>query len=141
MAAAWRTPSLYMEKHLYQLIYQRPRFISFLKQHCVTLTATCGLEKQKLTMHINMLHKTAILVKLGHILRKICPLVFPPMSCECCVFAAFYFATPSPTTTLLQLQLQLAGSMLLSGYQNFFQNLTEIAVLCNVLMCVLSFIF
>ncbi len=36
-----------------------------LKQHYVTLTATCGFEKQNLTMHVNTSHKTAILVKTG----------------------------------------------------------------------------
>ncbi len=39
-----------------------------LKQHYVTLTATCGFEKQNKTLRIIMLHKTAILVKPGHIL-------------------------------------------------------------------------
>ncbi len=30
-------------------------------------------------MHVNMLHKTAILLKLGFILWRKCPLVFPVM--------------------------------------------------------------
>ncbi len=41
--------------------------LSILKQHYVTLTATRGFEKLNLTMHINASHKTAILVKSGHI--------------------------------------------------------------------------
>ncbi len=50
-----------------------------LKQHYVTLTATHCFKKQNLTMHVNTLHKTAILVKTGHILQRKCPLVFPLM--------------------------------------------------------------
>ncbi len=56
-----------------------------LKQHYVTMTTTCGFEKQNKTLHINMLHKTAILVKPGHILWRKCPLVFPLMSYDCSV--------------------------------------------------------
>ncbi len=50
-----------------------------LKQHYVTLTATYCFKKQNEMMHINTLHRTAILVKQGHILRRKCPPVFPLM--------------------------------------------------------------
>ncbi len=36
-------------------------------------------------MHVNMSHKTVILVKLGHILRRKCLLVFPLMFDDCSV--------------------------------------------------------
>ncbi len=42
-------------------------FSLFLEQHYVTLTAKRGFDKQNLTMYVNMLHKTTILVKPGHI--------------------------------------------------------------------------
>ncbi len=57
--------------------------INNLKQHCVTLTANCGFEKRNLMMHVHTSHKTAILVKPGHILWRKCPLVFPLMSYDC----------------------------------------------------------
>ncbi len=44
-----------------------------LKQHYVTLTANCGFEKQNLMMHVHTSHKTAILVKPGHISQTKCP--------------------------------------------------------------------
>ncbi len=48
-----------------------------IKAHYVTLTATSGFKKkttQNLKMHVNMSHKTAILLKkLSHILQRKCP--------------------------------------------------------------------
>ncbi len=65
-----------------------------------------------------MLHKTAVLVKPGHILRKKCPLVFPLMSCDLSVcLQPFMLAELSPTTThccSCSFSLQ-AADMLLSG--------------------------
>ncbi len=55
------------------------------KQQYVTLTATRSFEKQNLRMDSNMSHKTAIVVKSSHILRKKSPLVFPLMSYDCSV--------------------------------------------------------
>ncbi len=40
------------------------------KQHCVTSTAAHCFEKQNLMMHISMSHKTAFLVKAGHVLQR-----------------------------------------------------------------------
>ncbi len=39
-----------------------------LRQHYGTRTTTHCFEKQNLTVHVNILHKIAILVKSGHIL-------------------------------------------------------------------------
>ncbi len=47
-----------------------------LKHHDVILTMTHCSRKWNLTYHTNMLHETAILVKLGHILQRKCPLIF-----------------------------------------------------------------
>ncbi len=89
-----------------------------LKQHYVTLTVTQCFEKQNLMMHINMLHKTAILVKLGHILQRKYLLVFPPMfdGCSVCL-QPFILAELSPAATRCcscSFSLQ-AAYMLLSG--------------------------
>ncbi len=43
------------------------------------------LRETKLNNTRTMSHKTAILVKLGHILQRKCPLVFPLMSYDCSV--------------------------------------------------------
>ncbi len=56
-----------------------------LKQHYVTLTATHCFEKCNLAMQVNASHKTAALVKSGHILQRKCPLVFPLMFDDCSV--------------------------------------------------------
>ncbi len=60
-----------------------------LKQHNVALTWTRGFKKQKLTMHVNVSHKTAILVKSGQfygekVLRFSlgCPLTALPQLCD-----------------------------------------------------------
>ncbi len=46
----------------------------------MTLTTTCRFEKRNFMMHVNILNRTAILVKLGHILWRKRLLVFPLMS-------------------------------------------------------------
>ncbi len=62
-------------------------------------------------MHVNMLHKTAILVKLGHILWRRCPLVSPLMSYDCSVSLQPLFSEAVLNINLvLQLQLRSAGS-------------------------------
>ncbi len=69
-----------------------------IKQHYVTLTHC--FEKRNLTMHINTSHKTAILVKSGHILQTKCLLVFPLMFDDCSVcLQPFILAKLSPATT------------------------------------------
>ncbi len=62
-------------------------------------------------MHVNKSHKTAILVKLGHILQRKCPLVFSLMSYDCsvCLQPFIYLAVPN-NDLLLQQQLRCAGS-------------------------------
>ncbi len=71
-----------------------------LKQHDVTLTVSYCFEKQNLMMHVNTSHKTAILVKLGHILQRKYPLVFPLMLDNCSVFLQpFILAELSPAAT------------------------------------------
>ncbi len=69
-------------------------------------------------MHVNTSHKAAVLVKLGHILRRKCPLVFPLMSYDFSVcLQPFILAELSPTTTRCcscSFGLQ-AAYMLLSG--------------------------
>ncbi len=71
-----------------------------LKQHYVTLTTTPCFEKRNLTMHVNMSHKTAILVKSGHILQRKCPLVFSLMFDDCSVcLQPFILAELSLATT------------------------------------------
>ncbi len=69
-------------------------------------------------MHVNMLNKTTILVKLGHILWRKCPLVFPLMSYDCSVcLQRFILAELPPAMTRCcscSFSLQTAY-MLLSG--------------------------
>ncbi len=56
-------------------------------------------KKWNLTMHVDVLHKTAVLVKPGPILWSKCPLVFPLMSYNCSVcLPPFIFAEQSLTT-------------------------------------------
>ncbi len=90
----------------------------FLKQHYVTWTITQCFKKRTLMMHINTLHKTAILVKPSHILWRKCPLVFSLMSYDCSVcLQPFILAELSPATTRCcscSFSLQ-AAYMLLSG--------------------------
>ncbi len=51
-------------------------------------------------MQVNTSHKTAILVKSGHILHRKCPLVFPLMLDDCSVcLQPFVLAELSPATT------------------------------------------
>ncbi len=73
---------------------------ALLKQHYVTLTTTHCFEKWNLTMRVNTLHKTAILVKPGHILHRKRPLVFPLMSYNCFVcLQPFILAELPPAAT------------------------------------------
>ncbi len=69
-------------------------------------------------IHVNTLHETSILVKLGHISQRKCPLVFPLMSSDCSVcLQPFILAELSPATTwcgTCSFSLQEAY-MLLSG--------------------------
>ncbi len=50
-------------------------FVLPLKQQYITLTTTQCFEKQSLTLQVQTSHRTTILVKLGHILWRNCPLV------------------------------------------------------------------
>ncbi len=88
-----------------------------LKQHYVTLTATHCFEKRNQTIHVSTSHKTAILVKPGHILLRKCRL-----GSLWCSTTALSVCSPlfqqSCHQHLPRLQLQLrlqAAYMLLSG--------------------------
>ncbi len=51
-------------------------------------------------IYVNTSHKTAILLQLGHILQRKCPLVFPLMFDNCSVcLRPFILAELSPATT------------------------------------------
>ncbi len=108
----------FIQKYKYWFTRENPSNVSQLKQHYVTLTTNCGLEKRNLTMHVPMSHKTVILVKLGRILRRKYPLVFPLTSCDCSVcLQHLILAEVSPATTRCcrcRFSLQ-AAYMLLSG--------------------------
>ncbi len=71
-------------------------------------------------MHINTLHKTAILVKLCHILQRKFPLVFPLMFDDCSVGLQPFSAVVISNDQVLQLQLWSAGSLHVA-----FRNLRE----------------
>ncbi len=73
-------------------------------------------------MQVNISHKTAVLVKLGHILQRKCPLVFPSdVLLLLCLSAVCYFSRAVPKSDpLLQLQLRSAGSLHVA-----FKNLHE----------------
>ncbi len=115
-----------------------------------------------------MSHKTEILVKSGRIfLQKKMSSDFSSDVLQLhCLSAAFYLAELSPTTyPLLQLQLRSAGSLhaafrnlhesqswgrAVVGHQRetrghfphkIWPNFTKIAVLCDVLMCIVRFSF
>ncbi len=80
-----------------------------LKQQYVTLTPTQGFEKRNIIMLINIWHKTAILVKPGHILFLWFSLWCPTTALSVC---SFLFSEAVPNNyLLLQLQLQSAGSL------------------------------
>ncbi len=113
--------------------------------HYVTLTAIRCFEKWNFTMHVNTLHKIAILVKPGHIFWRKFPLVFPLMSYNCSVrLQPFILAELFPTTTRCcscSFALQAAHMLLWRTSVNLElrQIFTKIAFLCHVLT--LSFIF
>ncbi len=87
------------------------------------LTATHCFEKQKLKMHVNASHKTAIFVKSGHILLIICPLVFPLMFDDCSVcLQPFILAELSPATT----RCCSCSFGLQAAYMFLFRNLCEL---------------
>ncbi len=74
--------------HMYEYMKSTEKIICLivLSEHKATL---CNLDrdpwlwKWNKTMHANMSHKTAVLVKPGHILWGKCPLVFALMSYDC----------------------------------------------------------
>ncbi len=116
-----------------------------LKQHYVTLTATHCFEKQNLTMHVDTLHKTAILIKSSQILQKKMSSGFPDVRQLLCLSAAFYFSGAVTSNNLvLQLQLWSAGSLRIA-----FRNLPEsqsgkaeeVAITAGRLGCFLSTYF
>ncbi len=139
----------------------------FLKQHYVTLSVMCSFEKPNLMMHVNTPHKATFLVKLGHILQRKCPLVFPLMSSDSSVclqpLILAEWSTTAACCCSCSFSLQ-AAHMLLSGtsvnhrveaewsedirgktrghfFCNIWPGFTKISVLCNVWTCIIKFRF
>ncbi len=79
------------------------------------------LQKQNQKVQVVMSHKTVVLGKLGHILQRKCPLVFPLISYDCCAcLQLFIWQAVLNNYPVLQLQLKSAGSLDVA-----FRNLCE----------------
>ncbi len=134
-----------------------------LKQHYVTLTTNRGFEKRNSTMHGHTSHKTALLVKLGHILCRKCSLVFPLMSyclqpfilaglspattrcCSCCFSRQAAYMLLSGTSVNHRAEAELSqdirGKTRGLSLHKIWPGFTKIAVLYDVSTCIVKFCF